>query len=455
VGGFGLVLGIVVGSMVWGLIAVDRLLARSAETLRQSTADYVAGIVQQTASSDPGSGSGERNGTADGLRPRIAAASRASRNPPRAIVVLLGPDTIAADDSSVVIARHVEPMRRPLQLADGRTATLLVVDHAPAAGPRTVLWIAGILGILLLGVGVARERRHSLQVAARSADIERLSVEALRANAMKSEFLANVSHELRTPLTAIVGFVEMLRDGVYGELHPRQIGPVDRIAASATHLRHLVDQILDIARIAAGRLEVSRELISLRPYVLNIASELESLFSERSLRLSISVSSTLPRVRTDPTHLRHILVNLLGNAAKYTHAGGVAVRARLVNAVPSATRVTPDDPVLAGLAPNKEQPWVAIQVVDSGIGIREADRERVFDEFEQVNAGPRTDSIERGTGLGLAISRRLARSLGGEITLESQVGKGSTFTVWIPVEIADLSAVALPEPSGDRLVSSS
>src|SRR5213075_425769 len=127
--------------------------------------------------------------------------------------------------------------------------------------------------------------------------------------------------------------------------------------------------------------------------------ELESLFAERSVRLSISVPSTLPRLRTDPTHLRHILVNLLGNAAKYTPAGGVAVRARLVNGLMTAHRTTPDDPVLIGRAPNKEVPWVALQVVDSGIGIPESDLERVFDEFEQVNAGPRTDSVERGTGL--------------------------------------------------------
>jgi signal transduction histidine kinase len=426
--------------MVWGLVAIDRLLVRSSDALLQQSADYVAAVI---GNREQGIGNREQ------VRAGIVAAERASRRPPKAIVVVAGADTVAADDSSIAIVKRMEPMRRPLQLADGRVATVLVVDRVSTPAPRTALWVAGILGILLLGVGVARERGHSLQVAARSADIERLSIEALRANAMKSEFLANVSHELRTPLTAIVGFVEMLRDGVYGDLASRQIGPVDRIAASATHLRHLVDQILDIARIAAGRLEVSRELISLRPYVLNIASELESLFSERSLRLSISVPSTLPRVRTDPTHLRHILVNLLGNAAKYTPSGGVAVRGRLVNAL-TATRATPDDPVLFGLAPNKEVPWVAIQVVDSGVGVPETDRERIFDEFEQVNAGPRTDSVERGTGLGLAISRRLARSLGGEITLESQVGKGSTFTVWIPVDAADLSSVALPEVEKKR-----
>jgi signal transduction histidine kinase len=267
-----------------------------------------------------------------------------------------------------------------------------------------------------------------------------LSREALHANAMKSEFLANVSHELRTPLTAIVGFVEMLRDGVYGELAPRQVGPVDRIAASATHLRQLVDQILDIARIAAGRLEVSRELISLRPFVLNIASELESLFAERSLRLSISVPTSVPKLRTDPTHLRHILVNLLGNAVKYTPSGSVGIRAKVLTGTHPTVRRTPDEPALLAAAPDRDASWVVVQVSDTGIGIPARDHERIFDEFEQVNAGPRTDSSARGTGLGLAISRRLARSLGGDISLESEPGKGSTFSLWLPLELSDLQA---------------
>src|SRR5204862_6162498 len=172
--------------------------------------------------------------------------------------------------------------------------------------------------------------------------------EAARANTARTEFLANISHELRTPLNAIVGFVELLKDGVYGDLSPRQVPPVDRIAASATHLRHLVDQVLDIAKIAAGRLEVHPETIALRPFVLNVASELESLVNERGLSFSIAVGATLPRLRTEPTHLRQILVNLIGNAVKYTPSGGISVRARLVgaathNALP-ARRHTADDP---------------------------------------------------------------------------------------------------------------
>jgi signal transduction histidine kinase len=201
-----------------------------------------------------------------------------------------------------------------------------------------------------------------------------------------------------------------------------------------------VDQILDIARIAAGRLEVSKELISLRPFVLNIASELESLFAERSLRLSISVPTSLPKLRTDPTHLRHILVNLLGNAVKYTPSGSVGVRAKVLTGTNPTVRRTPDDPLLLAAAPDRDASWVVLQVSDTGIGIPARDHERIFDEFEQVNAGPRTDSSARGTGLGLAISRRLARSLGGDITLQSEPAKGSTFSVWLPLELADLQA---------------
>src|SRR5687767_10243968 len=177
-----------------------------------------------------------------------------------------------------------------------------------------------IVGAVVLGLALVllHERRQAARLVERSRELERLSSELLRANRMKNDFLANVSHELRTPLNAIVGFVDLLRDGVYGELAPRQIAPVDRIAASASHLRQLVDQVLDLAKMTAGRLEVHPELIVLRSFVLDVASDVESLMSERGLSLSISVGATLPRVRTDPTHLRQILVNLMGNAVKYT-----------------------------------------------------------------------------------------------------------------------------------------
>jgi signal transduction histidine kinase len=303
-------------------------------------------------------------------------------------------------------------------------------------------WLGGALAVVVLGYAIVRARRQAARFAERSAELERLSAELLRANRMKSEFLANVSHELRTPLNAIVGFVELLKDGVYGDLSPRQVAPVDRIAVSATHLRQLVDQVLDIAKIAAGRLEVHPETINLRTFVLNIASDLESLFGERGLVFSIAIPATLARVRTDPTHLRQILVNLIGNAVKFTGEGAVSVRARQVGG--RARGAPAEDTLLAARAPDPTGHWVALQVVDTGQGIPPQDHERIFDEFEQVNGGPRGDSMERGTGLGLPISRRLARLLGGDITLESAPGKGSTFTVWLPVDAAAVDPAAFP-----------
>jgi signal transduction histidine kinase len=296
---------------------------------------------------------------------------------------------------------------------------------------RTTLWILGVVGLIALLAGLARERRQAIQLSDRTTELERLYQEVARSNRMKSEFLANVSHELRTPLNAVVGFVEMLREGVYGELTPRQALPVDRIAASATHLRHLVDRLLDIAKIAAGRLEVNAEPLVLRPFVLNVASEMESLVSERGLALSIGVGPSLPRIRTDQTHLRQILINLIGNAVKYTPSGGIHVRAWLVgDGAPDGAETGQD----IGRPPDPQRQWIALQVTDTGVGIAEADRERIFDEFEQVNAGARTDSARRGTGLGLAISRRLARLIGGELSVVSELGRGSTFTVWLPLD---------------------
>jgi signal transduction histidine kinase len=290
------------------------------------------------------------------------------------------------------------------------------------------------LGLALL---LRHERRQARSLVERSKELERLSSELLRVNRMKSEFLANVSHELRTPLNAIVGFVDLLREGVYGELAPRQVKPVERIEASANHLRHLVDQVLDLAKMAAGRLEIHTETIDLRPFVLDVASEIESLVSEKGLSLSLVMGAALPRIRTDPTHLRQILVNLLGNAVKYTNEGGIVIRTRLVDSLPDS-----------GPAPQNDRssypttPWIGIQVIDTGIGIDPADQSRIFEEFEQIDAGPRGNSAERGTGLGLAISRRLAALIGGMVELESELGKGSTFTLWLPVDPADLSVAS-------------
>jgi signal transduction histidine kinase len=297
---------------------------------------------------------------------------------------------------------------------------------------------AAIIGLALL---LQHERRQAARLVERSRELERLSSELLRANRMKNDFLANVSHELRTPLNAIVGFVDLLREGVYGELSPRQVKPVERIEASANHLRHLVDQILDLAKMAAGRLDVHAESLDVRPFILDVASEVESLVNEKNLSLSLVMGGSIPRIRSDPTHLRQILVNLIGNAIKYTDEGSIVVKTRVL---PRDGALSQGLPELVAAAQEDISSWLSVQVIDSGIGIAIADQQRVFEEFEQVDSGSRTDSPHRGTGLGLAISRRLARLLDGELLVASEPGKGSTFTLWLPVNEA---VSAVPEDS--------
>jgi signal transduction histidine kinase len=441
--GFSFLLSAALLSMIGCLVASDRALARSATTEARIDAEQSSVIVTQVLVARLQSGiTPAAMGTDFFLR---AAVERAPIE--RAAAALIaGVDTVLVVGNPAAFARGAS-RAVPLAIPGPIRWTFIVAHDRGVRALRVALWVVSLTTVALLGFGLIRERRQARRVAERSAELERLYSEVARANTAKSEFLANISHELRTPLNAIVGFVELLRDGFYGDLTPRQVPPVDRIAASATHLRHLVDQVLDIAKIAAGRLEVHSETIVLRPFVLNVASELESLVSEKGLALSITVGASLPRVRTDPTHLRQILINLIGNAVKYTPTGSVSVRARLLGAPEELGARTPtpragmDDPSAAALLARAPRSgiWVALQVIDTGVGIAANDLARIFDEFEQVNAGPRGDSMQRGTGLGLAISRRLARLLGGDISVESVLGRGSTFTIWLPVSPADLA----------------
>jgi signal transduction histidine kinase len=374
------------------------------------------------------------------------------------VTILAASDTMSvATGVAIPHGLPVDSASATVRIPGAGSWRLIVVQQATDESVRFLLWSVGIATLGTLLIGLLHERRQGLRLADRSAELERLSSELLRANRVKSEFLANVSHELRTPLNAIVGFVELLRDGVYGELNSRQAGPVERIASSASHLRQLVDQILDLAKMAAGRLDVQWEVIDLKSFILDLTSEIEALRAERGLALSISVGASLPRVRTDPMHLRQIVLNLLGNALKFTPRGGIAVRARQIDISESAMSLE-----TAGASKGIPQSgsWIALDVADTGVGIGKNDQERIFEEFEQVNAGPRTDSMQRGTGLGLPISRRLARLLGGELTVMSEVGKGSTFTVWIPVmgqhkssgvlSAGKLGKGSLSDPAGER-----
>ena len=263
---------------------------------------------------------------------------------PGRVTILAASDTMSVTTGATLPhGLPVDSASATIRIPSAGSWRLIAVQQATDESIRFLLWSVGLATLGTLLIGLLHERRQGLRLADRSAELERLSSELLRANRVKSEFLANVSHELRTPLNAIVGFVELLRDGVYGELNSRQAGPVERIASSASHLRQLVDQILDLAKMAAGRLDVQWEVIDLKSFILDLTSEIEALRAERGLALSISVGALLPRVRTDPMHLRQIVLNLLGNALKFTPKGGIAVRARLIEITDSTMSLETSD----------------------------------------------------------------------------------------------------------------
>jgi nitrogen-specific signal transduction histidine kinase/CheY-like chemotaxis protein len=254
------------------------------------------------------------------------------------------------------------------------------------------------------------------QLHQRSEEITRKNVQLEQASQMKSEFLATMSHELRTPLNAIIGFAEVLGDGLAGELSAQQREHIGDILSSGEHLLALINDILDLSKVEAGRMELDPELLELRPLLDNALSMVKEKALTNRLRLTLEVEDEPPALWADARKLKQILYNLLSNAVKFTGAGGVVtLRARRI----------------AG--PDGEE--LELTVADTGIGISEEDQARLFQPFVQIDS-----SISRnyqGTGLGLAMVKRLAELHGGRVALASQTGKGSIFTVWLPYRVAE------------------
>jgi signal transduction histidine kinase len=235
------------------------------------------------------------------------------------------------------------------------------------------------------------------------------------ANRHKSEFLANMSHELRTPLNAVIGFSEALKERMFGDLNPKQMEYVQDIHASGQHLLSLINDILDLSKIEAGRME-----LDVRRF--DVASALENcrtLIRERALRqglaLEFRVEEGLGTWKADERKFKQIVLNLLTNAVKFTPAGG-KVQVRAANG----------------------GDWLEVIVADTGPGIAPSDHQVIFEEFRQLRA--EGESKNEGTGLGLALTRRLVQLHGGEILLDSAVGHGATFIVRLPREPAATQA---------------
>ncbi len=228
----------------------------------------------------------------------------------------------------------------------------------------------------------------------------------------KSAVLANMSHELRTPLNAVIGFSELLEQQIFGELNGKQRTYVGNVLVSGRHLLQLVNDVLDISKVEAGRMDLAYERTPIGSIVDVVRSVIHAVAAKKGIDLEVDVPSSLPEVYIDPGRIKQVLYNLISNAIKFTPRGG-EVR----------------------LTARADDQYLVLTVSDTGVGIARDDLPRLFREFEQL---PQPGGVRpEGTGLGLALTRRLVELHGGKVEVTSEIGRGSTFSVHLPLRSPD------------------
>lgn len=302
---------------------------------------------------------------------------------------------------------------------------ILLTNPVSSQVAQDIRWLAGLLGPqiarLLAQNAPARAYELDLKVRAATAALiqhnellnqqnellnqQRLALE--QASSAKSQFLANMSHEFRTPLNAILGYTSMLLQGMGGELSPQQTQMLARVDSNGKNLLSLINDILDISRIEAGKMPVHFGEFRVSEVVPELVAELDSMIARSKLEI-ITKLGEVPLLRSDRQKVKQILLNLITNALKFTPKGSVTITTGY----------------------DAEKRVLFASVSDTGIGISEADQAKLFNDFQQADSSPTRQY--GGAGLGLSICRRLASMLGGRITLESKVGEGSTFTLILP-----------------------
>jgi signal transduction histidine kinase len=254
-----------------------------------------------------------------------------------------------------------------------------------------------------------RVREATAELVSQNERLRRQQLELEQASAAKSQFMANMSHEFRTPLNAILGYTSLLLREISGPLNPAQEKNLSRVDSNGRHLLALINDILDISRIEAGRMPVTISAVEVPVLVAEVLAELEPLITASKLAVRHSSDRDVPALESDRAKVKQILFNLVSNAVKFTPSGSIAISASY----------------------DRRKRTVAIAVTDTGIGIAAQEQERIFEDFRQADS-----SMARkygGAGLGLSISRRLAVMLGGRIDLRSRPGQGSTFTLVLPL----------------------
>jgi len=334
----------------------------------------------------------------------------------------IDPETATSIATDVLNAKTGDPdVVQRSEIPDG---TLRSAAHVPLS-TRGV--ITGLLSVYFAGAGdITESEARTLRTVARLVSVAKENADLVgelrdnnfqleRANRLKSEFLANVSHELRTPMNAIIGYSKLMLDGLDGELNSQQEADLQRVTTAADNLLGLINGLLDLSKIEAGRMEINVEEVDVRPIVEDVVALVRPQSDSKDLDVRAIIPADLPAILADRARFRQVLVNLLSNAVKFTDKGAVTV---------SAT---------------SGDGWVTVSVADTGIGISADAHAYIFDEFRQADAS--TTRRYGGTGLGLAISKRLVALHGGRIWVESGLSGGAIFSFTMPVHVRATAAV--------------
>ena len=354
---------------------------------------------------------------------------RATYGMDEATVAAIRDRSIRAGETAIGQATE---QRQPVQIPDVlETPSAGVLDVVIRAGFRALLIVPligpdGALGVLVIRRKVpgafpvttvdllqtfASQSVLAIQNARLFREIEDKSRELELASRHKSQFLANMSHELRTPLNAILGYSELILDGIYGEVPEKASAALERVQSNGKHLLGLINDVLDLAKIEAGRLTLSVAEYSMDQVVASVVAAMETMAAEKHLALRLDLPPALPIATGDEQRIRQVLLNLVSNAVKFTDAGEVTIRAALTD---GAFRVS---------------------VSDTGPGISAEDQAKLFNDFQQADSS--STRKKGGTGLGLAISKRFIELHGGRIWVESAPGRGSTFSFELPVTVCE------------------
>jgi signal transduction histidine kinase/HAMP domain-containing protein len=338
----------------------------------------------------------------------------------------IDPDTAITIASDVLVSKTGDP--DVVQRSEIPYGTLRSAAHVPLS---TRGLITGLLSVYFKGEAeITESEARTLRTVARLVSVAKENADLVgelrdnnfqleRANRLKSEFLANVSHELRTPMNAIIGYSKLMLDGLDGELNAQQEADLQRVTTAADNLLGLINGLLDLSKIEAGRMEINVEEIDVRPIVEDVVSLVRPQSDSKDLDVRADIPIELPSILADRARFRQVLVNLVSNAVKFTDSGAVIV---------SAT---------------SGEGWVTLSVSDTGIGISAEAQAYIFDEFRQADAS--TTRRYGGTGLGLAISKRLVALHGGRIWVESGANGGSVFSFTMPVHVRAAIAVAVAD----------